>query len=178
MSDSTPDSAPGSTTAMIPFFHRGTWTEAPDPFPDDWEDWDDAVRAAGFDRTVRITAGSDEQPLAIEVAPPGLGTAGAAFLLAVTVSDRIHPILAGDVVDLMELLRQWTPTVQAVTVLGLLERLDRHVLEAFDEQDLVAMLGARAAFGVDRAERWEDQASKFRRELHATKVRRGQGQER
>src|SRR5690242_1655854 len=97
----------------LPLYHRGAWTDVPNPLGD-WHDWTEAMEAAGYDPSSSAQFGNELHPLSFEVAQRRTDEHEFAdhFFVTVTVDSRIYHVLVGDVVDLIDLLKQWLPAVQ------------------------------------------------------------------
>ena len=156
----------------VPLYRRGRWSEVPDPLPEDWAvHHDRALETAGYDTAegtsigrgmglgggqmalevfVNVSAAADRLPK---------GSAAAGFALLLKLGGYPHLVLAGDVVDVMDLLHRWCPVIQQWKVTELLDQLDETDLSyTYSADDLVATLAARAAHGVHRRAAWEEEA--------------------
>lgn len=156
----------GDHRDSVPLYRRGQWTEAPSPLPEQWEkQWEtqsQALRAAGYalepTQFGEVDAPSGEPALEVlsrkSVPAEGERSGDAQYLIIVTIGGASRMVLAYDVVDAMDLVRQWAPTVQSWLVLDLLHQIDAPRNLAYTKDDLISWIAARATRGAGQADAW------------------------
>lgn len=107
----------------IPTYSRGTWTDRPFPISGYWDDplgdHDEIVRKGGYVQFLRQTGhGLDLnvwrwEGLGEGASPRQPHPDGGALYLIDIMADGYQTVAAVDVVDMMDVLARWAPTLQA-----------------------------------------------------------------
>jgi hypothetical protein len=157
----------GDHRESVPLYRRGQWTDAPSPLPAQWEkprqDQNQALRAAGYalepTQFGEVDPQSGQPALEVlarkDVPAGGERSDDAQYLIIVTIGGASRMVLAYDVVDAMDLVRQWVPAVQGWLVLDMLHQIDGPGSSlAYSQGDLVSWIAARASHGAGQADAW------------------------
>lgn len=153
----------GETDApLIPTYSRGTWTPKPFPIPGyggDFGDYAAFLRKGGYAQFTAINEGGNSLTLNVWqwVGSHGPIREGQArFLIDIDSPCASDVVAAMDVVDMMDVLAQWAPAVEA-SVFGDLWEAAQYNVTLGLEYNRFAAIGALVAEGAEQRGRWSSQ---------------------